>query len=144
MADENLYRYRATVLRVIDGDTFDSQVQLGFGVTVQPSGRFDLGRFRLYGVDTPETTHRKPGLSEPEWIVEKQAGERSKVWLKALIEGKSVIVRTQKPDKYGRWLCWVWTKPEDYGVVEKSVNFQLLSQGLAKEYADEPLPKEIK
>lgn len=138
-----LYRYKATVLRVVDGDTFDAEVQMGFGMTVRPSGKFDLGRFRVYGIDTPETLHRKSGLTDAQWDLEKAAGQKSKARMIELIAAKTVYLRTEKPDKYGRWLAWVWVKPEDYGVVEKSVNFILLNEGFAKVYENEPLPKTI-
>ncbi len=58
------YTYRATCVRVVDGDTLELDVDLGFGV-------HKIDRFRLLGIDTPETHGRKKG--SPEWEHGKQA-----------------------------------------------------------------------
>jgi len=84
-----VYHYRATVQRVVDGDTVDLVVDVGFRVTV-------TDRFRLFGIDTPE-------LRAPTY----EAGHAARLWLENLIGGRELLVETHKPstDKYGRWLA---------------------------------------
>ena len=49
---ENMYEYRVKILRVVDGDTVDVDIDLGFGVWMHKE------RVRLYGIDTPESRTR--------------------------------------------------------------------------------------
>ncbi len=84
-----MYHYRATVQRVVDGDTIDLTVDAGFRITF-------TDRFRLYGIDTPE-------LRTPTY----EAGHAARIWLENLITGQDLVIETHKPerDKYGRWLA---------------------------------------
>lgn len=100
------YVYEATVVRVVDGDTVDLDVDLGFHVRVRE-------RFRLNGIDTPE--RGQDGFEE--------ATNR----LKELL-GDECVVESHKTGKFGRWLGILRT-PD--GV---NVNDVLLSEGLAKPY----------
>jgi len=92
-----MYDYKATVLRVIDGDTFDVDLDLGFHQHITPFG------LRIYGVDTPE--HGQAGHDE------------ASAYLATLLPPGTVIVGTTiRPDlkaagleKYGRWLAHVAT-----------------------------------
>lgn len=83
-----MYVYRMTVDRVVDGDTIDATVDLGFSVFVKE-------RIRLLGINAPETrgTSRERGLA-------------SKEWLEKRIEGRTLVVETQKDKtgKFGRML----------------------------------------
>ena len=84
-----VYDYRAKLIRAVDGDTIDCEVDLGFTVFVRI-------RFRLAGVDTPE--RGQPGFHE---ATDELVG---------LLEGVSddegwFTVRSTKTGKYGRWLC---------------------------------------
>lgn len=84
------YQYRAEVVRVVDGDTVDFTVLLGFHC------RIDI-RTRLYGIDAPEMST--------------QAGKLSKAWLMSmLLPGLAVQLATYKDptDKYGRWLATIF------------------------------------
>ena len=47
-ANDKLYNYKAKLVRVVDGDTIDAEIDLGFGVFIKQ-------RIRLYGIDTPES-----------------------------------------------------------------------------------------
>jgi hypothetical protein len=47
-----MYEYRATLLKIVDGDTVDVDIDLGFGVVLSNQ------RIRLYGIDTPESRTR--------------------------------------------------------------------------------------
>ena len=82
--------YDAKVINVVDGDTFDAEVMVGFDITVTL-------RFRLSGVDTPEI-HGVPRESQ-EW----QAGQRAFKRVKELLEGHVVTLETIK-DKKGKYI----------------------------------------
>lgn len=91
-----MHEYKARITRVIDGDTFEATVDLGFNVWIDAT-------FRVLNLDTPET-HR------PSCKAEKIHGERAKARAKELLEGKELVIRTFKGDetgKYGRYLASV-------------------------------------
>lgn len=82
-----LFNYRAKVKKVIDADTVDLYVDLGFHVSVAI-------RTRLMGIDAPEVSTAE--------------GRTARDWLRRLLpEGTAVGVSTYKDpnDKYGRWLA---------------------------------------
>ena len=86
-----MYEYRCILRRVIDGDTIDVDIDLGFKVFLQKE------RVRLYGINTPESRTRN--------LAEKKLGLASKARLKELLP-KTFIVRTEKDGKgkFGRIL----------------------------------------
>ncbi|MBL97902.1 MAG: nuclease [Legionellales bacterium] len=75
-----MYEYRATVLKVIDGDTVDVDIDLGFGIVLKDE------RVRIMGIDTPESRTRDK--------VEDLFGEAAKARVKELM-GESVVLKTQ-------------------------------------------------
>lgn len=75
-----MYEYRVKILKVVDGDTVDVDIDLGFGVWLRDE------RVRIMGIDTPESRTRDK--------VEKVFGLASKARLKELL-GKTAILRTQ-------------------------------------------------
>ena len=75
-----MYEYRATVLKVIDGDTVDVDIDLGFGIILSDE------RVRIMGIDTPESRTRDK--------VEKKFGLAAKARLKSLL-GKTCTLKTQ-------------------------------------------------
>ena len=75
-----MYEYKVTVLRVVDGDTVDVDIDLGFGIVLSNE------RVRIMGIDTPESRTRDK--------VEKVFGLASKKRLKELL-GKTAILKTQ-------------------------------------------------
>lgn len=85
------YIYMAKVKRVIDGDTFEFTMDLGFEIYANMI-------FRLRGIDTPETWR-------PKTEAEREHGEQATALVKEAIENKVVLVKTYKADKYGRYLC---------------------------------------
>jgi micrococcal nuclease len=100
------YKYRAKVVRVVDGDTVDLEVDLGFDVKLS-------GRFRLRGLDAPE--------------IRTDAGKVSASRLKELLPvGQAVVVESAKDkrEKYGRYLGVIF-------VGEKNVNLEMVQLGLA-------------
>lgn len=106
-----MYKYKAKIVRVVDGDTFDATVDLGFTVSV-------LQRFRVADIDTPESWRPK---TESERIHGKEATAHAT----SLLEGKDVIIESTKAGKYGRYLAKV-TLPdgEDYAQVMIKAGFQ--------------------
>jgi micrococcal nuclease len=88
-----MYEYRCTVLRVVDGDTVDVDIDLGFGVWIRKE------RVRIMGIDAPESRTRD--------LVEKLFGLAAKKRLGEIL-GETAILRTQKPgksdEKFGRIL----------------------------------------
>ncbi len=109
-----MFEYQAKVLEVIDGDTIDVLIDLGFNV-------LHTLRLRLHGINTPETRTKNKD--------EKAKGLAAKTRLKELIEGKLDRDRTEKDEqeKFGRYLAVVFLD----GV---SVNQQLITEGHAVEY----------
>jgi len=84
-----MYNYKALVTRVVDGDTFDATVDLGFTVSVQQ-------RFRLKDIDTPETWR-------PKTTTEAEHGAKAKNFVINLIEGKEVTLTSVKAAVYNRY-----------------------------------------
>ena len=111
-----MYHYKAKVLRVVDGDTYDMEVDLGFDI------RF-TARFRLRGIDTPETWR-------PKTEAEREHGERATVFVKNLIEGKEVRVYSSKLGIYGRYACDIMLdgKQKENGVFETQSLAQILKE----------------
>lgn len=113
-----LFTYKAHIDDVVDGDTLDLSVDLGFGV-------FYKMRVRLYGVNTPETRTTDS--------VEKAAGLAAKDFTKQWAKNNpEIYVKTikDKKEKFGRILAEVY--PDDSG--SDTLNKQLIANGLAKEY----------
>lgn len=121
------YQYKAYVLKVIDGDTLDLEVDLGFNVRVRE-------RVRLLGVDTPETY----GVSRDSQ--EYRAGMAAKQFVEMklgqIVHNDYIIVETDKDrkGKYGRYLAKIWYC-EDIGQgLWRCINDVLLEEGLARKY----------
>ena len=99
------------VKNVVDGDTIDVIIDLGFDILF-------ASRVRLAGIDTPEsrTTDK----------AEKALGIEAKEYLKKnLKDAKSVVIRTEKMDsseKYGRILGWVYVNGESESLNNKMIN----------------------
>lgn len=91
-----MYSYRAHVDRIIDGDTFEAVVDVGFYHSCRQ-------RFRLMGYNAPET--RGP---------EREMGKLASEVLALGILGLDVTLHTHKGDAFGRWLADV-TLPNDGG-----------------------------
>jgi len=84
-----MYKYKAFVTRVLDGDTYDMSVNLGFGIKI------DI-RVRLNGIDTPETWR-------PKTDSEREHGEKATKFVMNLISNKTVEIETYKLGIYGRY-----------------------------------------
>jgi micrococcal nuclease len=93
VSQQKLFHYKATVDRVIDGDTIDVTLDLGFDISYR-------GRIRFQGINAPESRTRD--------AVEKQAGLAAKRYVEDWINGheQRVIIQTSLDDrgKFGRIL----------------------------------------
>jgi micrococcal nuclease len=123
-----MYEYRIKkVLKVVDGDTIDVDIDLGFNISYTQ-------RVRLAGIDTPESRTKDAR--------EKVLGLEVKEKLKKSIEAaKLVVVKTEKPDsteKYGRILGWVYLDGDT-----RSLNEQLIDEGYAWGYMGETKVKDF-
>ncbi len=113
----HLYHYRGRVTSVYDGDTVTVDLDLGLKTWV--SGE----KLRLYRINAPEIRGE-----------ERPAGLVSRDFLRALVQGKSVLVETiaDKKGKYGRYLAELWIERDDSW---QNVNDLLVQAGHA-EYRD--------
>ena len=88
-----MFEYSCTIVKVVDGDTVDVDIDLGFGVWLKKQ------RIRLYGIDTPESRTRD--------LEEKKYGNAAKAFVLAHLpvgETRTLITVQDKTGKYGRIL----------------------------------------
>ncbi len=119
--------YVRKVENVVDGDTIDVLIDLGFDILFQ-------SRVRLAGIDTPE--------SRTSDKAEKVLGLESKEYLKKhLKDAKSVVIKTEKMDsseKYGRILGWVYVNGNTV-----SLNDMMINDGYAWGYMGDTKVKDF-
>ena len=119
--------YVREVKNVVDGDTIDVVIDLGFNVLFEQ-------RVRLAGIDTPEsrTTNK----------AEKALGLEAKEYLKKHLKAaKNVVIRTEKMDsseKYGRILGWVYLDG-----ASESINNKMIIDGYAWGYLGDTKVKDF-
>lgn len=111
---KNDYIYNGKIINVVDGDTCDIEIDLGFYV-------FARERMRLNGIDTPE-------LNSPD-DAKRNLAKEAKIWLSNYLN-LSVTLKSFKKDKYGRFLVDIFVEG-----VDKSLNEQLIDAGLAVAYS---------
>ena len=114
-----MYEYRCELVRVVDGDTVDVDIDLGFGVWLRKE------RIRLYGVDTPESRTRDK--------TEKKFGKiASEVVQEYLDRTDTLILRTDQYDavgKFGRFVGRLYNKKDT-----TSINDYLTQNNYAAPY----------
>ena len=120
---KSCYNFRVTEInRVVDGDTIDVTIDLGFDL-------YKKERVRIAGVDTPEKRTRDKE--------EKALGLDATAWMKEKLEGAikgddELTIRTELKGgvgKYGRLLGWLYVGDNDF-----SLNEQMITEGYAWEY----------
>ena len=123
-----MYEYHVKkVTNVVDGDTIDVDIDLGFDISFS-------SRVRLAGIDTPEsrTTNK----------AEKVLGLEAKEYIKSKIkDAKDVVIKTEKMDsseKYGRILGWLFLDGS-----KVSVNEQMIADGYAWGYLGDTKVKDF-
>jgi len=125
----SLYFYSISNIRVIDGDTIDADIDLGFSISIRR-------RVRLEGIDAPETRLQSK-ISDPEQRKkEKLLGIKSKDFLYSICESNKIYLISNKLDKYGRVLGEIFFIEDDLGVEENytSINQLMISKGYASVY----------
>ena len=110
-----MFEYKCKVTNVVDGDTVDVDIDLGFGVWLRDQ------RIRLYGIDTPESRTSDPS--------EKLYGKAATGFLKKWLDGGDVTIKTHKDErgKFGRILGELW-------VFDTNVNRKMIEEHHAVEY----------
>ena len=120
---KSCYNFRVTKInRVVDGDTIDVTIDLGFDLSKKE-------RVRIAGVDTPEKRTRDKE--------EKALGLDATAWMKEKLEGAikgddELTIRTELKGgvgKYGRLLGWLYVGDDEF-----SLNQQMITEGYAWEY----------
>ena len=112
-----MHQYKVKKInRVIDGDTVDLDIDLGFSITISQ-------RIRLKDIDAPETRTKN--------LEEKERGLAAKVWLEEQLsrEGEWVI-ETYKEDKYGRMLGTLYLVGDSV-----TINEWMMNEGIAESYS---------
>ena len=108
-----MFNYNCTLIRVIDGDTIDVNIDLGFNI-------WHKGRIRMAGIDTPESRTRNKA--------EKVLGLAAKSRLKELLKKKKLSINcTKEKGKFGRILA-------DVLADDININKQLFEEGHARPY----------
>jgi len=110
-----MYRYKVQVTRIVDGDTVDVDVDLGFGMVYKKQ------RVRMMGVDTPESRTRD--------LEEKFYGKASKNHLVSILEEGDVQLQSHGKGKFGRILGELFIGDSTY-----SVNQQMIDEHHAVPY----------
>jgi endonuclease YncB( thermonuclease family) len=105
---KELYTYKGVVDKVVDGDTATILLDIGFGIMMKV-------KYRFYGIDTAEK--------------DTDLGKETKAFVTQKLQGKTVIIKSYKPDKYGRYLGQIYCDGD-----AKSINEILLESGRAKPY----------
>lgn len=116
-----MYVYKATAIKVVDGDTIDCEIDLGFHIKV-------VKRVRLAGIDTPE-------LNSEDILVREDAIAAKKYvagWLGAV----PFCIKTEldRSDKYGRVLGWIYPLSAGIEDESQSLNNVLVEAGHAQWY----------
>jgi micrococcal nuclease len=109
----NFYQYKARCTNVVDGDTLDVEIDVGFHLITRQ-------RLRLVGIDTPE--RGQEGYYEASEFVAQH------------VVGKEIGVVTHKTDVFGRYLAEVFVPEANDFNDGYSLNELLLHEGLAKPY----------
>lgn len=109
-----MYEYSAICTRVVDGDTIDARVDLGFNVWIEC-------RVRLQGIDAPETRTKN--------LEEKQAGLKTKAFLQSVMHEcrHKFVLKSHGVGKYGRCIGTIYVHGEN-------INERLLAEGYAERY----------
>jgi micrococcal nuclease len=119
--------YVKKVTKVVDGDTIDVEIDLGFDISFS-------SRVRLAGIDTPESRTKD--------LAEKALGLESKEYLaKHLKDAKSVVIKTEKinsTEKFGRVLGWVYVNGNTV-----SLNDMMINDGYAWGYMGDTKVKDF-
>ena len=110
-----MYQYKCKLVKVVDGDTIDVDIDLGFGVWLRKQ------RIRMYGIDTPESRTRD--------LEEKKYGKAATAYLVNWTNAGGIVLKTYKDGKgkYGRILGELW-------YADVNINKKMVEEHHAVEY----------
>ena len=114
-----MYKYNAKLDRVVDGDTVDALVDLGFDT-------WKKVRIRMHGMNAPESRTRN--------LEEKAKGIAAKVRLEELLESGRFILQSMGVGKFGRCLGIIYVNDSNTKYLDVNVNKTLITEGHAVEY----------
>lgn len=103
-----MYRYKVKVTKVVDGDTVDVDVDLGFGMIYKKQ------RVRMMGIDTPESRTRD--------LEEKFYGKASKAHLESILAEGDVQMQSHDKGKFGRILGELFVGDTNYSVNQQMID----------------------
>lgn len=112
-----MYKYKAIIERIVDGDTIDVIIDLGFKITTNQ-------RIRLANINTPETynvkkdsAEYKKGMAAKEFVIQRVEANNN----------NAIVVTSKETGKYGRYIGVIWLADN-----ETSLNVELVEKGFAK------------
>ena len=103
-----MYEYKVSVVKVVDGDTIDVDIDLGFGMVYKKQ------RVRMMGIDTPESRTRN--------LEEKFYGKASKANLIKILEGKEIELVSHDKGKFGRILGELFIGNSKYSINQQQID----------------------
>ena len=122
-----MYTYKAIITNVVDGDTYDADIDLGFHIHIHE-------RIRVLGLDTPECRGE-----------EKELGRICKEYAEHMLLNQKILLRSEKEikepkqDSFGRWLCRVFLDSDKTSIAEIFTN--LGCNKLKDNYSEEEVKK---
>jgi len=103
-----MYQYNVKISKVVDGDTVDVDIDLGFSTVLKKQ------RVRLMGIDTPESRTRD--------LVEKKFGKAAKAHLKSILDAKQITLVSHDKGKFGRILGELFVDGETVSANQRMIN----------------------
>lgn len=112
-----MYQYNGKVVRIIDGDTIEALVDLGFGVHV-------FQTLRMNRIDAYETSLRSGTTEDQKFL-----GLAGKEFLKSILpKDAKIMIKTEKSDKYDRYLADIFMNEHEH---EMNINDLMVLKGFA-------------
>ena len=103
-----MYQYNVKISKVVDGDTVDVDIDLGFSTILKKQ------RVRMMGIDTPESRTRD--------LVEKKFGKAAKAHLKKILQAEQITLVSHDKGKFGRILGELFVNGEEISVNQRMIN----------------------
>jgi micrococcal nuclease len=126
----DLYYYKLQNIRVVDGDTIDADIDLGFKVSTRQ-------RIRLHRINAPETRLQKKIKNLEDRIHEKNLGLKAKSYLAKICKTNDIYLHSVGSGKYGRVLGELYFDKLDSSELHDTrtcINDLMLSEGIVRPY----------